>query len=78
MAEKEHMQGGELYEVGIKRKLMELCRKLPCSLLGLVSREIQQWVVFSGARDLTNSEWVDITETLPMLASIRPKLVSSV
>lgn len=45
----------QVYGVGIKRQLMQLCRKMPCSLLGLVSREIQQWVAFSGARDLTNS-----------------------
>lgn len=40
---------------GIKRQLVVLSRKLLCSLLGLVSREMQQWVVFLGISDFTNS-----------------------
>lgn len=40
---------------GIKRQLIVLSRKLLCSLSGLVSREMQQWVVFLGTSDFTNS-----------------------
>ena len=47
----------ELYGVvlpGDQETINSVNRKLPCSLSGLVSREMQQWVVFCGTSESVN------------------------
>lgn len=69
----ERHAGGELYGVGIKRQWSCVENCLAVCWDWLLER------YSSGARDLTSSgqdEWT--SETQPLLASIRPKLVSSV